>query len=292
MAILLPNICLFHRVVIITNKKLGYNTQYGQGFTGKIVAIKNQPFIKSSHVFMAKFLVSLSLILILMVACVPANNLSNWLPWQKPTATPTQAPTATMTATTVERVFVLQSTQSVEPTPTQTAIIEPPLHSPTPMDDPSFEVSMPLVMFEEAPPFRQQADAQYLPYFADLARGCNIMAVAGQVFNCHHQEMLGVVISVYGELDGRWIDLIGLTGAAQAYGPGGFELVLAEKPIYTTQSLFIQLFDQNGQALSAPFAFDTSAICEANLILINFEEIIIEPLPTATPKPDPKIIYP
>jgi hypothetical protein len=68
------------------------------------------------------------------------------------------------------------------------------------------------------------------------------------------------------------VDVVGVSGAVPAYGPGGYELQLGTKPVSTSGSLNLTLYDLDGAPLIQPLPFDTKAACSQNLVLINFQE--------------------
>ena len=117
----------------------------------------------------------------------------------------------------------------------------------------------------------QAGNPLYLRNFAHPDQECTWMGVAGQVFDKNNQPMSNVVVVVEGFLGDQAVDQIGLAGLAPAYGPGGYEVLLANQPTASKQTLFISLYDLSGQPLSYLTAFDTYAECEKNLILINFK---------------------
>lgn len=98
------------------------------------------------------------------------------------------------------------------------------------------------------------------------------MGVAGQVFDKSGKPVVGLVVLVKGQLPSGEINQAALTEhpAGQNYGPGGYELTLATKPVATTNALSIQLFDLRANPLSEKIVFSTSALCNENLIIINF----------------------
>jgi len=107
-----------------------------------------------------------------------------------------------------------------------------------------------------------------LPAFTHAEAGCTWMGVGGQVIGSDGQPVKNLVISISGMENGAPKEWMGYTGAAAAYGPGGFEIQLGSQ---VTAALYtIQLFDLNGKALSEPFHFNTSVDCQQNLALVNF----------------------
>ena len=112
--------------------------------------------------------------------------------------------------------------------------------------------------------------------FTHPEAGCNWLGVGGQVFNVQNEPVPSLVMLVEGEFDSEEVRFLSLTGVAPIYGPGGYEIVLADQPVVSTGTLRIQVFDLAGTPLSESIAFNTFANCEMNLIIINF----VDELPT------------
>ncbi len=74
-------------------------------------------------------------------------------------------------------------------------------------------------------------------------------------------------------LNGKTLNLTAVTGIPEAdvYGPGGYEIQLADGALASSQSLSIQVYDLQGNALSEAYVFDTYADCNKNLAIINFK---------------------
>lgn len=104
---------------------------------------------------------------------------------------------------------------------------------------------------------------------------CNWMGVAGQVFDLEGQPKTGFVVQVGGELDGDNILLLAMTGGNTSVGVGGYEIVLTDHVVASSQKLWIQLFNLEGKPLSDKIRFDTYDDCDKNLILINLTEVVI-----------------
>lgn len=112
----------------------------------------------------------------------------------------------------------------------------------------------------------------WLPNFAHPDRGCNWMGVAGQVFDRDTNPRTSLVIEVGGSLDGNQVNYLTLAGLAQEYGLGGYEIVLEDRVLDSTQELWIQIHDLSGEVVSEKYFFNTFGDCERNLVLINFVE--------------------
>ena len=152
------------------------------------------------------------------------------------TPTETQIPTSTMT-------------QTVAPTVTQTPTLEP----------------LPFTLFGEPE-----------TWSSDLLRpqlGCDWLVIAGQVWDLKGEPVTGLTLHLYGELAGYSIDKYMITGSATTYGESGYEFVLEGLVVDSTYSLYIQLVDTNGLALSHPYAIQTYEDCQQNLILVNFKQV-------------------
>ena len=64
-----------------------------------------------------------------------------------------------------------------------------------------------------------------------------------------------------------------MTGLAEEYGPGGFEITVANEMVASDGTLWIQLLDQQNLPLSDRVYFNTFADCEKNLIIIYFDQV-------------------
>lgn len=151
-------------------------------------------------------------------------------------ATETDAPAATFTPTEV-------------PTITQTPTLEP----------------LPFTLFGEPETFN-----------SDLLRpglGCDWLVIAGQVWDLKGEPVTGLTLHLYGELGGYTIDQEILSGSEDLYGESGYEFKLEGLVVDSTYSLYIQLTDTNGIALSHPYAIQTYEDCQQNLILVNFKQV-------------------
>lgn len=157
-------------------------------------------------------------------------------PWT-PTATTTPAPTTTLTPTL---------TETPEDTPT-----------PTP----------------QSPPFAlQPGNPVRIPNIANAA-GCDWMGVGGQVFSLENDPILEIGVHLGGELQGEPIDLDALTGSATDIGPSGYVFDLADHPIGSDGSIWIQLNDGSGTPLSDQVNVSTSNNCSENFVMVNWRQV-------------------
>lgn len=106
--------------------------------------------------------------------------------------------------------------------------------------------------------------------------GCNWMGVGGQVLDMSGGPVTtGMIIQLGGVLPGVRIpeNLISLTGVALSYGRSGYEFTLADRPVASRNSLWVQLLNQAGGPLSEKIYFDTYDSCDKNLIIIDFKQV-------------------
>lgn len=102
---------------------------------------------------------------------------------------------------------------------------------------------------------------------------CAWMGIGGQVFDIQGASLVGMTIQVGGTLNEKAVNLLSLTGTARQYGEAGYEFYLGAQPVGSRSSLWMQVLDQAGLALSEKVYFDTYEDCEKNLVLINFRQV-------------------
>ncbi|MGC1375537.1 MAG: hypothetical protein WA821_04905, partial [Anaerolineales bacterium] len=102
---------------------------------------------------------------------------------------------------------------------------------------------------------------------------CTMLLIAGRVLDAHNNPKIGLIVKMGGGLPGKSFvpPDVKLTGIATAYGPSGFEFDTGMAPIASTDTLWVQLFDQTS-ALSNQIPITTYNDCKKNLILVNFQE--------------------
>ncbi len=214
--------------------------------------------------------------LFLVVFANPRTSLN---PFPPPTLPPTVAP-ATATAPAAQRLPPTHTmeppTETPEPTVTGTAS---PTDIPTETPTQFVLVSLTPVPVTEAQDLSgvafglKEGSPQPLPNFARPELGCAFLGVAGQAFDLAGNVISqGITIQLGGLLSGSILNQLSLTGATNLYGPGSYEFILADQPIASSNTLWVQLLDQAGLPLSEKLFFDTFDDCERNLILINFQQ--------------------
>lgn len=184
-----------------------------------------------------------------------------------PTLTPSSSATAVVATYTPESTATLALSPTAilaGPTSTATATLtftpSPTLTftpSPTgPSPSPTATLSPYAFMVQAGTPLPRSN-------FANTS-GCNWQGVAGQVITDRGDAVTGIQVRVSGE---GIEEEITLTGSNTAYGPSGWEVVLAETPV--TAAYRVELMVE-GQAVSLPVDIVFPGACEQNLILINF----------------------
>jgi hypothetical protein len=168
-------------------------------------------------------------------------------------------------------------------TPTlTTAVEEIPTNTPRPSATP-FMTETPFGMASLTPtrtftpaPYNfaiQQGSPVAIPNVFYLDLGCNWSGVGGQVLDMSGGPVVGLTVRLKGTVSGQPVDLTTLTGVNQAYGDGGFEFKIADAPVDSTGTLYIQLFDQADLPMSDTIYFDTFNDCQKNLIVINIVQV-------------------
>lgn len=150
-------------------------------------------------------------------------------------------------------------TQPASNPPTATAIM--PLPSKTPPVASPEPTAVPFIIQPGTPAYTQN-------FLNDLE--CEWTGVAGQVLD---QIDADLWIHLAGELDGTNIDLLSLPGSALGYGHGGYEFTLSNAPFASEDQLWIQLQDPSGTPMTEKTYLTTSALCEENLLLVNWTRI-------------------
>jgi hypothetical protein len=112
-----------------------------------------------------------------------------------------------------------------------------------------------------------------LPNWVHAEAGCDWMGVAGQVFNLQGEPELNLIIEAGGTLEGQDVIGLALTGLESVYGPGGYEMQLADHTIASEYEVWILIKSDSGEILSNPIYLQTFADCNQNLILLNLIEV-------------------
>lgn len=208
------------------------------------------------------FAVLTILLLFILVSISCSFPGSEWVPVESapqvcPTCEPCEAcvgvdPVATVATATPE----------AQPEPTQTPA---PIATAAPTNTPNPTSTLVQYLYRLQP-----GTPSYIPNIHHMEYGDQWMGVGGQVFGSDGLPVEFVVVRVQGVLDGKRIDLTSMTGVAEQFGPGGYEVQLAGFGVDSIDSLVITLFDLQGQQLSAMIPFATYNNPDELQIVINF----------------------
>ncbi len=193
---------------------------------------------------------------------------------------PTLPPTISLPTVTPTPILQLPATwtpsPTMEPTLTETArptATLPPTETPFSLFTPSatVEVNEP----SGGKPFNvdQGSPVAISSVTFHPEAGCEWMSVAGQVLDMSGAPLTGVVIKLSGVLGGSFREETSLSGVAPQYGQAGYEFFLADEPIASNKTLWLQLFDVAGLPMSDKVYFQTYQDCDKNLIFVNFRQV-------------------
>jgi hypothetical protein len=162
-------------------------------------------------------------------------------PTLRPTSTRTRAPTLTLDPLLVTATITLTPTETLTPTITSTAM-------PAGAE----------ILYETSTTVHPDLE-------------CNWLGVGGSVIGLDDKPLQFQTVQLGGMLGEESISQLKLSGSAPAFGSSGFEFVLGNKPVDSTQTLWIQLFDNTGKVLTEKVYFDTFDDCTRNLVKITFK---------------------
>jgi hypothetical protein len=183
----------------------------------------------------------------------PVLQLPTTVPTEEPTNTPVVTPASTLTAT-------------VEPTATETSTPEPPTATPTEVGPTETPTTTPV-------PFDLQAGS--VAATTSWFHGCDWMGVGGHVLDSDNTPLVGYAIQLGGELDGNPMEMEVLSGSAsEILGTSGYLFDLADQPIASEETLWLQLVDvSSGLPLSEQVFLTTYDSCSKNLLLVNWSRV-------------------
>lgn len=204
----------------------------------------------------------LLLVLVLAVLLMFLGILPNPLE-QKPTQT------SQPVGQTTEPTTITQSTSTPRVTPTLTQTLEPTL-TPTPEPTPTFtptptEKPMPFVL--RGTPSGNPNGMLFPQYKCE-----QYLFIGGEIWDLREAPVFDLTIKLGGTYGGSLVDLTSVSGEVTAYGESGFGFVLENQRIRES-GLTIQLFDANGEALSALTYLSITGNCDSNLVIVNYKQV-------------------
>jgi hypothetical protein len=197
----------------------------------------------------------------------------------KPEATPTVYYTVTPTITLIQQPATWTATITTRPPSTRTRAPTwtglPGAASATPTSTATFTLT-PTLAESLTPsisvtPMPAVAEITYHPsteVYPD--KNCDWMGVGGTVLNSDGTPLQFQTVQLGGALGEVIVSQLKLSGSAPLFGTSGFEFELGSQPVASTQTLWIQLFDNTGNALTEKIYFDTYDDCARNLVKIIF----------------------
>jgi hypothetical protein len=191
-----------------------------------------------------------------------------------PTATVYYTPSNTITP--LQQPSTWTPTATIQPSSTRTKAstwtLLPELMSATP----SLAATETLTPSLTTTAMPAQAEITYFPS-TELypTRNCDWFGVGGTVLDTEGNPLQFQTIQMGGSFGTTTLSqpILRLSGSAPNYGVSGFEFELGSEPVESTQTLWIQLFDNSGRALTNKLFFDTYADCTRNLVKITFNRI-------------------
>ena len=191
-----------------------------------------------------------------------------------PASIPTLYQTATFTSTWIQQPATWTPTNTIPPeasrtkAPTWTLLPEMVTPSETPTPGITSTESPQTITATTMP---ASAVVTYIPstnFHPD--KGCNWLGVGGKVLGTDGKPLINQYIQMGGTLDAKSINYLTLSSTASIYGASGFEFVLSDHTIASSQTLWIQLFDINFKPMTNKIYFDTYVDCARNLVMFTF----------------------
>jgi hypothetical protein len=224
----------------------------------------------------------LTVVMLLATACVgyyylnifnDPHSLFNPFP---PQVMPTLFETITSTITPIQLEPTWTYTPSLVPSPTRTRAATwtplPEMITPTITDTPTDT----LVPSPSATPTLASVSITYeASTVVHPDSACKWLGVGGQVLDKDSKPLAYQTIQMGGALNGANVTHYTLSGTTlkALYGDAGYEIVLSDKPVDSTGTLWVQLFDNTSKPLTDKIYFNTYSDCTKNLVLIVFTKL-------------------
>ena len=218
----------------------------------------------------------LAILMLILTACVggyfllvfinPTSSLNMFPPGGRAT----QPPPATATLIQLDATWTASPTLFVTPTdtprptftpfPTETPFsLVPPTRTPKPTSTP------------KAPFTASVSNVESSLVHPDL--DCHTWAgIGGTIVDNNGSHIIGFAVVLRGSLDGKSVEQLTVGGINKEYGQSGFEFKIADAPIASSKTLYVQVLDQAGIPLSDKIYVTTSSDCNKNLVLVRFKK--------------------
>lgn len=113
-----------------------------------------------------------------------------------------------------------------------------------------------------------------IPNFVEPESGCSYAGVGGQILDRNGVPQVGLVIKLWGIIDGKNVQFFAVSGGSLRLGPGGFLVKISGHPVTTNGNLSLQVQDITGKVISNPVRLFTKADCAQNLLIVNIKEMV------------------
>ena len=189
---------------------------------------------------------------------------------QKPSKTPSAIVSIKLTDTT----SVIISTEASEPTSTDLPTVTPlPTDTPEPTATPTKTPTLTPTPTEK--PMSYIVRGTPVAYQSKIFRTestCDTFYVTGNVVDLQESPVFRLTVKLGGTYGGDIVDFSAQSGDTTLYGDSGFEFAFVNKRI-VEDLIYIQLFDKDGQAISARTTLSVSDSCEKNLLNVIFKQV-------------------
>jgi len=207
---------------------------------------------------------------ILTVYKNPSSPLNPFPPVSLPTLYQTETATATILLQPATWTPTITKPPEASRTKAPTWTLLPEMVTPTATDTPGITPTVPTPTFTTT----SMPASVVITYTSSTEthpdKACNWLGVAGKVIGTDGKPLINQYIQMGGTLDAKGINYLTLSSSAPVYGASGFEFVLSDHTISSSQSLWVQLFDGNFRPLTNKILFDTFTDCGKNLVMITF----------------------
>ena len=92
------------------------------------------------------------------------------------------------------------------------------------------------------------------------------------MWDLRESPLKGLIVKLTGSYGGGMVELSSESGEVEIYGQSGYGFVIDNKQI-KSDTLYIQLFDAQGNPLSAKVNLSISGECDGNLLLVNYKQV-------------------
>jgi hypothetical protein len=188
------------------------------------------------------------------------------------TPMPTSLPTAAPTQTTIT---LLAASRTPDPSQIRFSVVSVTGNvdrfaytvTPKPHADYLYE----FVMLKEARFYESPMN----DFVSNPLLNCKWIGVGGQVFDFYGRPLSGARVKLGGTYPdtNQFIERYVTTAEQHMLGEGGYDFPLSDTPFTSTNAFWVQVIDDNGEALSAKARFSTTIHCNLNLIRIDFIQV-------------------